>query len=107
MKLNHWSKDMKEVCLVTTQDGVYNFRIAGGSDKGEFPIISDVLPPDTRGVEYKGGGELVTQVGYNNHISNINNNNIIIIIIVIKIVILIMILIIIILVILIIYKILG
>lgn len=75
MKLNHWSKDMKEVCLVTTHDGVYNFRIAGGSDKGEFPIISDVLPPDTRGVEYKGGGELVTQVGYNNNNNNININN--------------------------------
>ena len=62
MKLHHWSQDMKEVCLVTGQDGVFNFRISGGSDKGEFPIISDVLPPDTRGVEYKGGGELITQV---------------------------------------------
>ena len=66
---HHWSKTVKEVTIVTSQDGVFNFRISGGSDHGEFPVVSDVLPPDTRGVEYRGGGgssggehELVTQV---------------------------------------------
>ncbi len=59
----HWSKAVKEVTVITSQDGVFNFRISGGSDHGEFPVISDVLPPDTRGVEYRGENELVTQVG--------------------------------------------
>ena len=48
--------------MVTSEDGVFNFRIAGGSDVGEFPVITDVLPPDTRGVEYRSDVELVTQV---------------------------------------------
>ena len=62
LKPNHWSKELKEVTLVTQQDGVFNFRIVGGSDHGEFPIVVEVLPPDTRGVEYTGSGELTTQV---------------------------------------------
>ena len=62
LKPNHWSKEVKELTVVTSQDGVFNFRISGGSDHGEFPVITDVLPPDTRGVEYRGGGELTTQV---------------------------------------------
>ena len=60
----HWSKAVKEVTVVTSLDSVFNFRISGGSDHGEFPVISDVLPPDTRGVEYRGENELVTQVGF-------------------------------------------
>ena len=58
----HWSRDVKEVTVVTSHDGVFNFRIVGGSDNGEFPVIAEVLPPDTRGVEYRGGLELITQV---------------------------------------------
>ena len=62
LKPSHWSKDLKEVTLVTARDGVFNFRMVGGSDRGEFPVISEVLPPDTRGVEYTGPQELTTQV---------------------------------------------
>jgi hypothetical protein len=62
---SHWSRDIKEVTVVTSHDGIFNFRIVGGSDNGEFPVIAEVLPPDTRGVEYRGGGmELTTQVLY-------------------------------------------
>ena len=53
---------MKEVTLVTARDGLFNFRMVGGSDHGEFPVISEVMPPDTRGVEYSGPNELTTQV---------------------------------------------
>ena len=52
LKPSHWSKELKEITLVTAKDGVFNFRIVGGSDHGEFPVISEVMPPDTRGVEY-------------------------------------------------------
>ena len=62
LKPSHWSKDLKEVTLVTARDGVFNFRMVGGSDRGEFPVISEVMPPDTRGVEYTGPQELTTQV---------------------------------------------
>ena len=62
LKPNHWSKELKEVTVVTQQDGVFNFRIVGGSDHGEFPVVVEVLPPDTRGVEYHTEGELTTQV---------------------------------------------
>ena len=55
---------MKEVTLVTARDGLFNFRMVGGSDHGEFPVISEVMPPDTRGVEYSGPNELTTQVHY-------------------------------------------
>ena len=63
LKPSHWSNEMKEVTLVTARDGLFNFRMVGGSDHGEFPVISEVMPPDTRGVEYKGEAELTTQVG--------------------------------------------
>ena len=59
---HHWSRDVKEITVVTSHDGIFNFRIVGGSDNGEFPVIAEVLPPDTRGVEYRGGVELTTQV---------------------------------------------
>ena len=49
LKPSHWSKEVKEVTLITARDGVFNFRIVGGSDHGEFPVISEVMPPDTRG----------------------------------------------------------
>ena len=62
LKPTHWSKELKEVTVVTQQDGVFNFRIVGGSDHGEFPVVVEVLPPDTRGVEYHSEGELTTQV---------------------------------------------
>ena len=62
LKPSHWSNEMKEVTLVTARDGLFNFRMVGGSDHGEFPVISEVMPPDTRGVEYKGEAELTTQV---------------------------------------------
>ena len=62
LKPSHWSNEMKEVTLVTARDGLFNFRMVGGSDHGEFPVISEVMPPDTRGVEYKGDTELTTQV---------------------------------------------
>ena len=62
LKPNHWSKELKEVTVVTKQDGVFNFRIVGGSDHGEFPVVVEVMPPDTRGVEYHSEGELTTQV---------------------------------------------
>ena len=61
-KQSHWSLELKEVTLVARKDGVFNFRIAGGSDHGDFPIITEVMPPDTRGVEYRGLAELTTQV---------------------------------------------
>lgn len=61
LKPTHWSKELKEVTVVTQQDGVFNFRIVGGSDHGEFPVVVEVLPPDTRGVEYHSEGELTTQ----------------------------------------------
>ena len=61
-KQNHWSQDLKEVTLVARKDGVFNFRIVGGSDHGDFPVISEVMPADTRGVEYIGQAELITQV---------------------------------------------
>jgi len=60
-KQNHWSQDLKEVTLVARKDGVFNFRIVGGSDHGDFPVISEVMPADTRGVEYIGQAELITQ----------------------------------------------
>ena len=62
LKPSHWSNEMKEVTLFTARDGLFNFRMVGGSDHGEFPVISEVMPPDTRGVEYKGEAELTTQV---------------------------------------------
>ena len=52
LKPSHWSKELKEVTLITAKDGVFNFRVVGGSDHGEFPVVSEVMPPDTRGVEY-------------------------------------------------------
>jgi hypothetical protein len=58
----HWSREVREVTVVTSHDGIFNFRIVGGSDNGEFPVIAEVLPPDTRGVEYRSGAELTTQV---------------------------------------------
>ena len=61
-KQSHWSLELKEVTLVARKDGVFNFRIVGGSDHGDFPIITEVMPPDTRGVEYRGHTELTTQV---------------------------------------------
>ena len=61
-KQSHWSLELKEVTLVARKDGVFNFRIVGGSDHGDFPIITEVMPPDTRGVEYRGPAELTTQV---------------------------------------------
>ena len=61
-KQSHWSQELKEVTLVARKDGVFNFRIVGGSDHGDFPIITEVMPPDTRGVEYRGPAELTTQV---------------------------------------------
>ena len=61
-KQSHWSQELKEVTLVAGKDGVFNFRIVGGSDHGDFPIITEVMPPDTRGVEYRGQTELTTQV---------------------------------------------
>jgi hypothetical protein len=62
LKPGHWSKELKEVTLVTQHDGAFNFRVVGGSDHGEFPVVVEVLPPDTRGVEYLGAaGELTTQ----------------------------------------------
>ena len=61
-KQSHWSLELKEVTLVAGKDGVFNFRIVGGSDHGDFPIITEVMPPDTRGVEYRGLAELTTQV---------------------------------------------
>ena len=64
LKPSHWSKDLKEVSLVTKRDGVFNFRIVGGSDHGEFPVLSEVMPPDTRGVEYTGPRDITTQVHY-------------------------------------------
>jgi hypothetical protein len=63
---------VKEVTVVTSLDSVFNFRISGGSDHGEFPVISDVLPPDTRGVEYRGENELVTQVGFHSFFATSN-----------------------------------
>ena len=63
-KQTHWSQELKEVTLIARKDGVFNFRIVGGSDHGDFPVISEVMPADTRGVEYQGEAELVTQVGY-------------------------------------------
>ena len=57
LKPSHWSKEVKEITLVTARDGVFNFRIVGGSDHGEFPVITEVMPPDTRGVEYTGTSE--------------------------------------------------
>ena len=62
LKPSHWSREMKEVTLITKKDGVFNFRIVGGSDHGEFPVISEVMPPDTRGVEYSGSRDITTQV---------------------------------------------
>ena len=64
LKSNHWSKELKEVTVVTQQDGMFNFRIVGGSDHGEFPVVVEVMPPDTRGVEYHSEGELTTQVHF-------------------------------------------
>ena len=64
LKPNHWSKELKEVTVVTQQDGVFNFRIVGGSDHGEFPVVVEVMPPDTRGVEYHSVEELTTQVQF-------------------------------------------
>lgn len=61
-KQSHWSQELKEVTLIARKDGVFNFRIVGGSDHGDFPIITEVMPPDTRGVEYRGQAELTTQV---------------------------------------------
>ena len=61
LKPGHWSKELKEVTVVTQQDGVFNFRVVGGSDHGEFPVVTEVLPPDTRGVEYLSGADLTTQ----------------------------------------------
>ena len=61
LKPGHWSKEQKEVTLVTQHDGNFNFRVVGGSDHGEFPVVVEVLPPDTRGVTYLGEGELTTQ----------------------------------------------
>jgi len=58
----HWSREVREVTVVTSHDGIFNFRIVGGSDNGEFPVIAEVLPPDTRGVEYRSGAEITTQV---------------------------------------------
>ena len=46
---------------MTQHDGMFNFRVVGGSDHGEFPVVVEVMPPDTRGVEYVGGGDLTTQ----------------------------------------------
>jgi hypothetical protein len=62
MSTIHWSREVREVTVVTSHDGIFNFRIVGGSDNGEFPVIAEVLPPDTRGVEYRSGAELTTQV---------------------------------------------
>ena len=61
LKPGHWSKELKEVTLVTQHDGMFNFRVVGGSDHGEFPVVVEVMPPDTRGVEYVGEGDLTTQ----------------------------------------------
>ena len=61
LKPGHWSKELKEVTLVTQHDGMFNFRVLGGSDHGEFPVVVEVMPPDTRGVEYLGEGDLTTQ----------------------------------------------
>ena len=65
-KQSHWSLELKEVTLVARKDGVFNFRIVGGSDHGDFPVITEVMPPDTRGVEYRGQAELTTQVSTDN-----------------------------------------
>ena len=46
---------------MTQHDGMFNFRVVGGSDHGEFPVVVEVMPPDTRGVEYVGEGDLTTQ----------------------------------------------
>ena len=68
-KQSHWSLELKEVTLVARKDGVFNFRIVGGSDHGDFPVITEVMPPDTRGVEYRGQAELTTQVSTDNQFS--------------------------------------
>ena len=76
-KQSHWSHELKEVTLVAGKDGVFNFRIVGGSDHGDFPIITEVMPPDTRGVEYRGQTELTTQVRVNQLLpeAHLNNRN--------------------------------
>ena len=75
-RAQHWAAAASEVTLTTRQDGVFNFRVVGGSDWGEFPVVAEVLPPDTRGVEYCGQGELTTQASTTNIGSNKHSNEI-------------------------------
>ena len=70
-RAQHWAAAASEVTLTTRQDSVFNFRVVGGSDWGEFPVVAEVLPPDTRGVEYCGQGELTTQAST----TSIGSNN--------------------------------